>query len=81
VSWALAHPGELDEMGRNARLEYERFYTPEHNYALLTAAYRRAAGADTSGAGYPPAAGRARTFDAESERGATPAPPDMRPGR
>ena len=46
VDWALAHPREWDDMGRNARLEYERCYTPERNYELLMAAYARAAGAD-----------------------------------
>jgi glycosyltransferase involved in cell wall biosynthesis len=44
VAWALAHPREWEEMGRNARLEYERCYTPERNYELLVAAYRRASG-------------------------------------
>jgi hypothetical protein len=46
VAWALAHPREWEEMGRNARLEYERCYTPERNYELLVAAYRRASGTD-----------------------------------
>jgi glycosyltransferase involved in cell wall biosynthesis len=47
VDWALAHPQEWENMGRNARVEYERCYTPERNYELLMAAYARAAGADT----------------------------------
>jgi glycosyltransferase involved in cell wall biosynthesis len=42
VEWALAHPEEMREMGRNARREYEKRYTPEANYGLLMDAYQTA---------------------------------------
>jgi glycosyltransferase involved in cell wall biosynthesis len=41
VTWAIAHPEELRELGRNARLEYEALYTPERNHDLLLDVYRR----------------------------------------
>jgi glycosyltransferase involved in cell wall biosynthesis len=40
VEWALAHPDDMNRMGRNARLEYETHYTPERNYEMLRDAYR-----------------------------------------
>lgn len=41
VTWALAYPDAMREMGRKARLEYEAKYTPERNYELLLDIYRR----------------------------------------
>jgi len=40
ITWALDHPGELTEMGRRAREEYEARYTAERNYQLLSDIYR-----------------------------------------
>jgi hypothetical protein len=42
VTWALDHPGEMEEMGVQARLEYERTYTAEQNYHRLMDIYRLA---------------------------------------
>jgi glycosyltransferase involved in cell wall biosynthesis len=42
VEWALAHPAEMDQMGKNARLTYEAHYTPERNYAMLMDVYKLA---------------------------------------
>jgi glycosyltransferase involved in cell wall biosynthesis len=42
VEWAWKHPGEMEEMGRAARREYEEKYTPEINYKLLMEIYQRA---------------------------------------
>lgn len=42
MAWAEAHPEEMKHMGRAARAEYERKYTPEENYRLLMHIYRRA---------------------------------------
>ncbi len=36
VEWAWAHPGATEEMGLNARAEYEAKYTAEQNYAMMT---------------------------------------------
>lgn len=43
VEWAWAHPAEMEEMGRAARLEYESKYTPERNHEALLQIYERAA--------------------------------------
>ncbi len=43
--WADTHPGELREMGRRARAEYETRYTPEVNYRQLLRIYAEACGA------------------------------------
>lgn len=40
IRWAITHGAELREMGRNAREEYERRYTPETNYSELMDIYR-----------------------------------------
>jgi len=40
ITWALDHPGELTEMGRRAREEYETKYTAERNHDLVCAIYR-----------------------------------------
>jgi glycosyltransferase involved in cell wall biosynthesis len=54
VERALEHPAELARMGRNARLEYERCYTPDVNYAMLMTLYGRVAKANASvGGGIP----------------------------
>lgn len=42
VEWALAHPKEMEAMGRAARAEYEAKYTAERNYQLLMEIYSRA---------------------------------------
>src|ERR1700678_1719323 len=42
VEWAWAHSGEMLEMGRHARAEYEAKYTAERNYGMLTNVYRQA---------------------------------------
>jgi glycosyltransferase involved in cell wall biosynthesis len=42
VAWAEAHPEDLARMGRAARQEYERKYTPERNYEVLMRIYRAA---------------------------------------
>lgn len=41
VEWAWTHPREMQEMGRNARTEYEAKYTAERNYAILEGINRR----------------------------------------
>ena len=40
LSWALAHPEKMAEMGRKARLVYEEKYTAEQNYTQLIDIYR-----------------------------------------
>lgn len=40
--WAEAHPNKMVEMGRQARAEYERLYTPEENYRQLMDIYQDA---------------------------------------
>lgn len=42
MAWAQAHPAEMRRMGREARLTYERLYTPEKNYQILMAIYSSA---------------------------------------
>jgi glycosyltransferase involved in cell wall biosynthesis len=42
VAWAWDHPGEIKDMGRAARLEYEQKYTAENNYATLMSIYQQA---------------------------------------
>jgi glycosyltransferase involved in cell wall biosynthesis len=42
VAWACDHPGEVNAMGRAARLEYEEKYTAENNYAALMSIYQQA---------------------------------------
>lgn len=42
MRWALEHPAEVAQMGRNARLEYEGSYTAERNYELLMNIYKDA---------------------------------------
>lgn len=39
MQWALAHPLRMAEMGRAARLDYERHYAPQANLAQLLAIY------------------------------------------
>ena len=41
VGWAWTHPTELAVMGREARREYERRFTPERNYARLLEIYQQ----------------------------------------
>jgi len=42
LRWGLDHREEMRAMGRNARKEYERKYTPDTNYSLLCEIYERA---------------------------------------
>jgi glycosyltransferase involved in cell wall biosynthesis len=42
VEWAIAHPDEMREMGKNARIEFERKYTAESNLTQLITIYRDA---------------------------------------
>jgi len=42
IEWAWAHTERMQEMGKNARHEYEMKYTAEINYQLLMRIYRRA---------------------------------------
>lgn len=42
VDWAWTHPREMEEMGRQARAEYEAKYTAQRNYELLMEVYRSA---------------------------------------
>ncbi|MDP6427825.1 MAG: glycosyltransferase [Alphaproteobacteria bacterium] len=41
VAWAAAHPEDMARMGENARRQYEALYTPDANYARLTAIYEQ----------------------------------------
>ncbi len=42
VEWALAHPGELARMRREARTEFEAKYTAKKNYQRLMEIYASA---------------------------------------
>ena len=42
LAWAWAHPQRLEEMGREARSEYEARCTAERNSPMLMEIYRRA---------------------------------------
>jgi glycosyltransferase involved in cell wall biosynthesis len=42
VEWAWAHPNEMAAMGREARLEFERKYTAERNYQMISEIYKLA---------------------------------------
>lgn len=42
MTWALDHPKEMAELGRNARKQYETEYSAEVNYRLLIAIYQDA---------------------------------------
>lgn len=44
MAWALNHPKEMHTMGVNARLRYEKLYSPMCNYEALTAIYLAAIG-------------------------------------
>lgn len=44
VEWAIAHPQELAQMGREARAEFEAKYTAEANYRQLMEIYQLALG-------------------------------------
>jgi len=44
VEWAWSHSEEIEEMGREARRDYEEKYTAERNYEMLMEIYRRAMG-------------------------------------
>jgi glycosyltransferase involved in cell wall biosynthesis len=41
VEWAIAHLDEMQEMGRNARTDFERKYTAEANLTQLITIYRK----------------------------------------
>ena len=42
IAWAEAHPESMAEMGRNARITYEKNYTADKNYAQLLQIYAEA---------------------------------------
>jgi glycosyltransferase involved in cell wall biosynthesis len=42
VEWAWEHPGEMAEMGNNARRDFERKYSREPNYERLMEIYEKA---------------------------------------
>jgi glycosyltransferase involved in cell wall biosynthesis len=42
VAWAWDHPGQVADMGRAARQEYEQKYTAESNYESLMSIYHHA---------------------------------------
>jgi glycosyltransferase involved in cell wall biosynthesis len=41
ISWAVDHPGEMREMGCQARAEYELKYTAAKNYEMLISIYEK----------------------------------------
>ena len=41
VAWAWSHPGELERMGRAARVEFERKFTSERNFRMLKEIYQQ----------------------------------------
>lgn len=47
VEWAIAHPQELGQMGREARAEFEAHYTAEANYRQLMEIYQLALSSKT----------------------------------
>ena len=49
VEWAWNHPREMEEMGRQARAEYETKYTAERNYEMLMEIYTKAIAARSQG--------------------------------
>jgi glycosyltransferase involved in cell wall biosynthesis len=42
MQWAWEHPAEMQEMGKRARLEFEKKYTAERNIAMLEEIYESA---------------------------------------
>ena len=42
VDWLLAHPHEAQQMGRQARTDFEQHYAADRNYELLMDVYRQA---------------------------------------
>jgi glycosyltransferase involved in cell wall biosynthesis len=48
VAWAWSHPDRLEEIGREARREYETKYTAEVNYQQLMRIYRAALSSQTA---------------------------------
>lgn len=42
IAWATAHGADMAQMGRNARAEYEKKYTPSLNYRMLLEIYEDA---------------------------------------
>lgn len=40
MSWALAHPSDMAQMGRNARAQYEAEFSADKNYRLLMKIYK-----------------------------------------
>jgi glycosyltransferase involved in cell wall biosynthesis len=39
ATWAFDHPAEVEAMGRCARAEFDRVYSPERNYEMLMSIY------------------------------------------
>lgn len=42
VRWMINHPEECEQLGKNARFEYEQKYTPDKNYGMLMDIYQQA---------------------------------------
>jgi glycosyltransferase involved in cell wall biosynthesis len=42
MAWATLHPGEMMDMGRNARVQYETEFSADVNYPLLMSIYQSA---------------------------------------
>jgi glycosyltransferase involved in cell wall biosynthesis len=77
IGWAQSHPGEMQEMARRARTEFEGKYTPERHYERLIEIYREAID-ERMHQGVQPAARSSRRRDlpcadpADKRAGATP---------
>jgi glycosyltransferase involved in cell wall biosynthesis len=41
INWAISHPENIIDMGKNARFLYENKYTPETNYQQIMAIYQQ----------------------------------------
>lgn len=66
VEWAWNNLGRMEEMGREARKEYENKYTAEKNYPMLMEIYERTVaglGSKTPSAGFETSAQEAQTVE------------------
>jgi glycosyltransferase involved in cell wall biosynthesis len=66
VEWAWSHPERMEEIGRQARKEYESKYTAEKNYPMLMEIYQRAVagrGSQTQGTAFETRLQEAQTVD------------------
>jgi len=48
VDWAWTHPEPMQDMGKEARREYEAKYTADNSYPLLMQIYQRAGAVQAS---------------------------------